>query len=1403
MRKNSTTRCVNLLLFLPLTLLLTTAFSGLVISQTHSEFDPNLENVLAFPGADGFGRFTSGGRGGQVIKVTNLNDAGPGSFREAVEARGPRIIVFEVSGTIYLKSRLDIKNPDVTIAGQTAPGDGITLANYTFNVNADNVIVRFLRFRLGDKIANTYDDSMKSNFRRNIIIDHCSLSWGTDETGSFYANENFTLQWSIISEGLNRSVHDKKEHGYGGIWGGKNASFHHNLLAHFTNRNPRFDAPGLYDSGNSNTLESYRGNVDFRNNVIYNWRDQASRGGEAGRFNIVNNYYKPGPATKQTAAFLHPLRETYSGVVIYDYGKFFVSGNVLENNSTVNQDNWKGVLLQSDADTEKHLDGTKLTAALPSDVYETTHPASVAFQRVLDFAGASLVRDPIDTRVIGETRNGTYTFAGSHGSKNGIIDSQDDVGGWPSLKNGTKLTDTDGDGLPDSFEALNSLNPLRANDKEYNLSPYYTDIEVYINSLVQPIVNNQNPGVPTTVQLLMPSNSSTVFPSEVSFAWTPISTAESYRLQVSKSSSFSSGNITIDNIKSLSHVLPQLDQNSTYFWRVRASNSNGPGTYSAVRTFTTGSATAIPGTTVLLSPTDGKSDVILTPELKWAKVPGTTTYRVQISTNASFSSVVFDQSNVTSSSQVVTSKLSENTTYYWRVRASNSSGNGSYSQVGSFKTLSYSTLPGPTLLVRPAHNTTVHPVSILLEWETNPLAESYILQVSTSSSFSTYVINEKNITKTSYFIENLNSNTTYYWRIRPVNRTGTGSTSSVFMLYTSQFTSPPNRVTLKEPVEDSNIFSTTIGFSWEKEATSKSYRLQVSASSDFSTLTADLSGITNTSQNVSGLKSNTQYFWRVYGNNEAGQSISSEVRKVRSATYSGTPPATKLVSPSNNATIPSNNITFVWENQPNSDRYTLQVSTRSDFSSYTVNVSSLKGTSYTVAKLDDNKTYYWRIRTGNPAGLGERTLPWTFKTGTAAVQSSEVKLVSPVNATNNLPQSIAFTWENLPNASSYGLEISEASTFQSLNVNQAGITGTSFVVNNLTLGKTYFWRVFAMINGEKGNYSQVWTFTTESTQVSLPPATTLVSPSNESTNQPIALSFSWTTVPTATSYRIQISTSSSFSSYVVNQGSITSTSYQATNLTENTTYYWRVRTANEAGNGARSSVWSFKTGSTILNSAPGPATLISPTNSSLGIGRPVKFTWRKEPNATSYRIQIATSQNFGSTIVVNQGSIADTTVTISNLNASTRYFWRIRTPYEGTWGESSTVWSFTTGSGESLRIVDNGSSDRTRKEPVEPSESTSTVDVFELENEVERTTTINVYPNPIEAQIFVRIPYRTKGPTIIRLFNLIGQELMSEMLMDFQGRVQLDMPLEQMPPGTYLLLIKNQTESKVVRLLRK
>jgi hypothetical protein len=283
--------------------------------------------TLAFPGAEGYGKYTTGGRGGRVIYVSNLNDDGPGSFREACMQQAPRTILFKVSGTIFLKTSLNISGGDLTIAGQTAPGDGICIAGADVNIKADNVIIRFMRFRMGD-INKIEGDAFGGLRNKNFMVDHCSMSWSTDECASFYGNQNFTLQWCIVSESLANTVHSKGPHGFGGIWGGINASFHHNLLANHTSRNPRF----------GNLVESR--NMDFRNNVVYNWGFNSAYGGEGGEQNYVANYYKSGPATQENVKnrFLQITKNTTQ-----NYGIFYVADNVMEGNKQVTNDNWKGI----------------------------------------------------------------------------------------------------------------------------------------------------------------------------------------------------------------------------------------------------------------------------------------------------------------------------------------------------------------------------------------------------------------------------------------------------------------------------------------------------------------------------------------------------------------------------------------------------------------------------------------------------------------------------------------------------------------------------------------------------------------------------------------------------------------------------------------------------------------------------------------------------------------------------------------------------------------------------------------------------------------------------------------------------------------------------------------------------
>ncbi|WP_426475875.1 pectate lyase family protein [Chryseobacterium balustinum] len=446
-------------------------------------------NTISFPGAEGFGRFTTGGRGGKVLFVTKLTDDGSeGTLRYVLEQKGPRYIIFKTAGTIYLESPLRIKEGNVTIAGQTAPGDGITVANYETFVAADNVIIRYMRFRMGDK--KKYEgDALGARFIKNLIVDHCSMSWSTDETVSIYVNENTTLQWCLIAESLRNSAHQKGAHGYGGIAGGKFASFHHNIYANHDSRNPRL---GEY-AGSKFALTDL---TDFRNNVIYNWGHNNVYGGEGMNVNMVNNYYKPGPASMNKKRIVAIDKNEKPETEVYNiWGKYYINGNVSEGNPDVTTDNWNlGVFNQmKPAYNLTNADKNEIKMNQPHDIQNnvTTHSAEEAYEKILKIGGASLVRDAVDLRVLKEVKNGTFTYTGSLGSKNGIIDSQNDVGGFPDLKQGKVLLDSDNDGMPDEWEIKNNLDPKTANANGKDLDKNYDNIEVYINDLVKKITDKQ------------------------------------------------------------------------------------------------------------------------------------------------------------------------------------------------------------------------------------------------------------------------------------------------------------------------------------------------------------------------------------------------------------------------------------------------------------------------------------------------------------------------------------------------------------------------------------------------------------------------------------------------------------------------------------------------------------------------------------------------------------------------------------------------------------------------------------------------------------------------------------------------------------------------------------------------
>ena len=517
-----------------------------------------LAQVPAFPGAEGHGRYVTGGRGGKVIHVTNLNDKGTGSFRAAVTGNSKKIIVFDVAGVIPLASNLTI-GANTTILGQTAPSPGITLRYYTVQPE-DNCIIRFIRLRRGqEKDINDGADATWQRNKTGIIFDHCSFSWSIDEVASFYDNNNFTMQWCTVAESLTNPGHSKGAHGYGGIWGGKLASFHHNFVGHLMNRGPRFNGARYGWTGytSNKDYDTYKWenpvqaeNVDFRNCVMYNAQGTCYGGPGGGQINIVNNYFKAGPSQSLKSKTLNGIKVSVSSgkergsqdritqVTVSNSGnsdkkhpefyemtsRYFISGNTTETTKgtiTKNQD-WKGVVYDKgtytyngeiysadkknfygDAVAHQTIDGVscvKIKMDDPAPTGEvTTHSAAEAFSKVLAYGGASLYRDEIDARYMEEAKTGTAQYKGSITQSPGIIDKVSDVNGYTESTFGTASRpadfDTDKDGIPDAWELANGLNPNDDSDAlTYSLDGkgYYTNLEVYANSLVEDIMKQGN-----------------------------------------------------------------------------------------------------------------------------------------------------------------------------------------------------------------------------------------------------------------------------------------------------------------------------------------------------------------------------------------------------------------------------------------------------------------------------------------------------------------------------------------------------------------------------------------------------------------------------------------------------------------------------------------------------------------------------------------------------------------------------------------------------------------------------------------------------------------------------------------------------------------------------------------------
>ncbi|MFA5794468.1 MAG: fibronectin type III domain-containing protein [Candidatus Brocadiia bacterium] len=750
--------------------------------------------------------------------------------------------------------------------------------------------------------------------------------------------------------------------------------------------------------------------------------------------------------------------------------------------------------------------------------------------------------------------------------------------------------------------------------------------------------------------LTSPANGSSNNPINISLFWQAANNSTAYQIQISIDSGFTSiiseaSGITATSLAYAGNYL------TTYYWRVRGVNPGGTGNWSSTGNFTT--IIEAPVQVVLSSPIMSATSISLTPELVWAAANRASYYNLQVSSNINFSSFVINQNNITST-VYTTAVLNYNTTYYWRVRASNAGGTGVWSETGSFVTIA--ALPALPLLATPVSGTLALSINPTLTWDVSNYAASYEIQVSDNISFAAPLTATSTVTSTM-LSQALSYSTSYYWRIRGVNVAGLSSWSAIWSFVTN--ISPPLGPVLSLPSDSAANISVNPTLTWDSSSTATSYQLQVAVDDGFSGLICDQSNIENTFY-VPALSNSTVYYWRVRASNAGGTGAWSVIRSF--TTIIAVPAMPALSAPSNNSTVNILSPQLVWNTALGAVSYSLQVSTDSGFNSVLISQSGIAGLSYQTNDLTHLTVYYWRVKASNIGGEGVWSDASRFTINVPA--PAQPVLVTPQNNAAAILKIPQLSWQVVNTATSYQAQVAADAGFASVIFNQSNITGTNVTVSGLNYYSGYYWKVKAYNVGGGSDWSTVFYFTT------LLPPPELVAPSN---NPTVALSvnptLSWNAVSGVASYTLNISSDINFEVSATYVFATSSLSYTVNNLANGTVYYWRVKGVNAGGEGDFSTARSFQTIVAI------PA-LVSPVNYSVNESVPVSLTWNASKGATSYHIQISTAANF-SVVVLDQSNIAATSTScvLSNL---TSYYWRVRSVNSAGTSDWSQVFKFDT-----------------------------------------------------------------------------------------------------------------------------
>ena len=783
-------------------------------------------------------------------------------------------------------------------------------------------------------------------------------------------------------------------------------------------------------------------------------------------------------------------------------------------------------------------------------------------------------------------------------------------------------------------------------------------------------------GNPYASNLITPLDASINQPlTGLTFKWTKakerIETIQKYQFQISTDSLFASVFVNDSTLTDTMKVVGGMSYMTKYFWRVRAQNQTGWGDRSETWRFTT--IVEKPAVPFLALPVNGSKGLLNPISAKWSKSLRSERYKLQVSSDSLFTSLVVNDSTLTDTTKVLPT-LVNYSQYYWRVKAVNVGGESEWSSVWKFKTLGN---PYASNLVTPANLSLNQPLSgLTFKWtkakERIETIQKYQFQVSTDSLFASVVVNDSTLTDTMKIVNGMGYLTKYFWRVRAKNQTGWGDWSDTWRFTT--IIEKPVVPVLALPANGSKGLLNPITTKWNKSLRTEKYKLQVSPDSLFTALVVNDSTLTDTTKVLPALANYSQYFWRVKAVNVGGESDWSSVWNFKTL---GNPYASNLITPANlSVNQPLTGLTFKWtkakERIETIQKYQFQVSTDSLFGSFFANDSTLTDTMKVVNGMGYMTKYFWRVRAQNQTGWGEWSDTWRF---TTIVEKPDVPVLAiPSNGNKGLPNPVTVKWNKSLRTEKYKLQVSPDSLFTALVVNDSTLTDTTKVLPTLANYSQYYWRVKAVNVGGESDWSTVWNFKT----LGNPYASNLITPLDASVNQPVAgLTFKWTKAKerfeTIQKYQLQISTDSLFASIYVNDSTLTDTSKIVGGLGYLTKYFWRVRAQNQTGWGDWSNTWRF----TTIIEIPTVPLLASPVNNATQQLQPVVLKWKHSQRVEKYTLEVSESSNF-TTLFLVDSTLTDTMRTLPQLQTPKTYYWRVKARNIGGTSDYSTVWNFRT-----------------------------------------------------------------------------------------------------------------------------